>query len=79
MQQTTTGPGDPDFFVFREGTLVAVGGSAASRSEVQTINLPAGTHVMDAHAFDNVGSDAQIAQGGLTRRDICYNFTVEAQ
>jgi len=79
MQQTTSGSGDPDFIVFREGTPVGAGLSGASRSEVQTFSLAAGTHVMDAHAFDNVGSDAQIAQGGLTRRDICYDFTVEAQ
>jgi len=79
MIQTTAGPGDPDFFIFRQGTFVAVGGSADSRQEIGLVNLQAGTHVMDAHAFDNVGSDDQIAQGGLTRRDICYNFTVEAQ
>jgi len=79
MQQTSSGSGDPDFIVFREGTAVAGGLSGASRSEVQLITLPAGTHVMDAHAFDNVGSDDQIATAGLNRRDICYNFTVEAQ
>lgn len=72
MTQTTAGAGDPDFFVFRDGTLVGVGGSGVNGTETQTFNLQAGTHVMEAFAFRNVD------QGAVTG-DICYNFTVEAQ
>ena len=72
MNQTTAGSGDPDFLVFRSGTLVAIGGSGDNRTEVQDINLPAGTHVMEAYAFRNI-------QQGATTGDICYTFTVEAR
>jgi len=72
MDQTTAGAGDPDFLVYRQGTLVGVGGSAANREEVQTFTLAAGTHVMEAYAFRNI-------QQGAVTGDVCYNFTVEAQ
>ena len=72
MDQTTAGSGDPDFLVFRQGTLVGVGGSGDNREEVQTFTLAAGTHVMEAYAFRNILQ-------GATTGDICYNFTVEAQ
>ena len=79
MTQTTAGVGDPDFIVYKDGVRVGVGGSGDNRSETQTFSLQAGTHIMEAYAFSNTGSDDQIAQGGLSRADICHNFTVEAQ
>lgn len=72
MTQTTSGTGDPDFIVYRDGARVGVGGSGDDRSEQQTFALQAGTHVMEAYAFRNI-------QQGATTGDICYNFTVEAQ
>ena len=72
MTQTTAGTGDPDFIVFKDGVQVGVGGSGDDRTETQTFNLAAGTHVMEAYAFRNI-------QQGATTGDICYNFTVEAQ
>jgi len=72
MVQTTTGTGDPDFLVYKDGVRVGVGGSGVNRTETQTFTLAAGTHVMEAYAFRNI-------ETGATTGDICYNFTVEAQ
>jgi len=47
----------------------------AARQEIGTINLAAGTHVIDANAFRNARGDATQAGSG----DICYSFSVEAQ
>ena len=79
MTQTNAGPSDPDFLVYRAGTLVAIGGSGLTRSETETVFLAAGTHVMEAYAFANTATNQEIAADGLTRGEYCYNFTVEAQ
>ena len=81
-EQDNPADGDPDFFIFKDGVPirqaiggVLQGGSGAARQEIGTINLAAGTHVIDANAFRNARGDATQAGSG----DICYSFSVEAQ
>jgi hypothetical protein len=62
---------DPDFVVFRNGNFVGVGESGANNSEVATITLAAGRHVVDAYDFNNLGR-------GTTTADSCFTMTLEA-
>ena len=73
----TSGPAasDPDFFVFRNGVAIAAGLSGDNNVETETVNLAAGQHVMDAHAFENVDT----VPGRSTPADFCFNITLRAQ
>jgi len=54
---------DPDFFVYRSGTLVAIVQSQANNTEVGNINFTtAGQHIIDAFDFDEGNA--------------CYDFTI---
>jgi len=45
---------DPDFFVFRSGTLLAIGQSGAPNTETDPINLTtAGQHIIDLFDFND--------------------------
>ena len=61
---------DPDFIVYKNGTVVARAESAPAESESTTATLTAGEHVIDAYDFANAG------QGQGTAGDACYNFTI---
>lgn len=63
---------DPDFFVYRNGTLVARAESPPAESETTTVILAAGEHVIDAYDFFNTGQ----ASAPATTGDACYNFTI---
>ena len=62
---------DPDFFVYKNGTLVARAESEPAESEATTVNLTAGEHVIEAYDFFNTG----LSQNATTA-DACYNFTI---
>jgi len=54
---------DPDFFVSRSGTLLAIGGSGAINNEVETVNLTTtGQHLVDAFDFNDGNA--------------CFDFTI---
>jgi len=60
---------DPDFIVYKNGTVVAPAESDPAESESTTATLTAGEHVIDAYDFYNSG------RAGATG-DACYNFTI---
>ena len=66
---------DPDFIIFSSGTPITGGQSPANNVETQTVNLPAGQLIMDAHAFENV----DFVDGRSTPADFCFTLTLEAQ
>ena len=66
---------DPDFIIFRNGVGIAGGLSGVNNTETQVVNLAAGQHVMDAHAFENVDT----VPGRSTPGNFCFNITLEAQ
>ena len=66
---------DPDFIIFNSGVPLVGGQSPANNVEVQTVNLPAGQLIMDAHAFENV----DFVDGRSTPADYCFELTLEAQ
>jgi len=66
---------DPDFVVFKNGDFVGVGESQENNSEVQTIALTAGRHVIDAYDFNNIGGPLG---ANTTPADSCFTMTLEA-
>lgn len=60
---------DPDFVIFKNSAVVAIAESAPSDSEVISLNLTPGEHVVDTYDLLNV------ALGG-TPGQACYNFNV---
>ena len=62
---------DPDFIVYRNGSVVARAESLPAESETTTVTLTAGEHVVDAYDFFNTG----LGNSG-TAGDACYNFTI---
>jgi len=64
MQRTSgTANTDPDFFLFRNGTLVAIADSGAPNTETDPVNLTmTGQHIVDATDFNNGTA--------------CFNFSV---
>ena len=72
-----TGPAtsDPDFIIFNSGVPFVGGQSPDNNVETQTVNLPAGQLIMDAHAFENV----DFVDGRSTPADFCFELTLEAQ
>jgi len=67
----TSGPtgGDPDFFVFQAGSLIAVADSTVTDSETLTRNLSAGDYWISAYDFFNIDDTAG------TPGDVCYDFS----
>ena len=61
---------DPDLFIFRNGTPVASGTSAAQGTETVTATLAAGDYVIDAYDFNNTGQSAQPTS------DTCFDFSI---
>lgn len=62
---------DPDFIIYKNGSVAGRAESAPGESENLTLALTAGEHVVDAYDFFNLG------QGGTgTAGDSCYNFTI---
>jgi len=61
---------DPDFILYKNGTVIRRAESAAGESDTATLNLTAGAHVIDAYDFFNLGL------GSSASGDSCYNFTV---
>jgi len=66
---------DPDFVVYKNGAFVGTGDSGANNSEVKTLSLAAGRHVIDAYDYNNVGGP--LGQS-VTPADSCYSMTLEA-
>ena len=62
---------DPDFNVFKNGALVALAQSNPAETEVVSLDLTAGTHVVEAFDFKNTGLVASDVPGSA-----CYSFTV---
>ncbi len=62
---------DPDFTVFKEGTLVANANSAAVDTETASVNLQAGQHVIDANEYNNIDPNSSANSG-----DACFDFTI---
>jgi len=62
---------DPDFIIYKNGSVVGRAESAPAASENLTLGLSAGDHVVDAYDFFNLGRG-----GSGTPGDACYNFTV---
>lgn len=67
----TSGPTgrDPDFFIYRAGSLINVGGSEDMDSEVLVANFSAGEYWIDAHDFLNIDEDGPSG-------DVCFDFSV---
>ena len=62
---------DPDFIIYKNGTVAGRAESGAGESENLTLALTAGEHVVDAYDFFNFG------QGGTgVAGSACYNFTI---
>lgn len=66
---TLTGSQDPDFIIQRDGQRLATGFSGAANSEVVTLNLNAGEHVLALTAFENTG--------GSPRGTYCLTLNIE--
>ena len=65
---------DPDFRIFSQGRSVGVGFSGVSNSEVNTVQLFEGEHIIDAYDFFNIdiNFNGGISTGGLT----CFNISI---
>ena len=62
---------DPDFNVFKDGSIVSRAQSNPAETEVVSIDLTTGTHVVEAFDFKNTGLVASDVPGSA-----CYDFTV---
>ena len=62
---------DPDFFINRQGALVARAISGDADVETASVQLEAGTYVIDAHEFVNVD------RGRSGQGRYCMNFTAQ--
>lgn len=62
---------DPDFIIYKNGAVAGRAESGAGESEILTLALTAGDHVVDAYDFFNFG------QGGTgVAGSACYNFRI---
>ena len=60
---------DPDFLVTQGNLVFSQADSGAPNTETSTVNLNAGTYLIDAYDFNNTGQST-------TQADSCFDFTV---